>query len=110
MYILIFLIFFSFLLLVGSLIFNKKMNFNKEKYSTYECGFDIINIARTPFSLRFFKMSMMFVIFDIEIILITPLTFTFSNTNILLMMLIMMIIIILGFIFEWYQGSLEWIM
>nr|BBG74325.1 NADH dehydrogenase subunit 3 [Bythites fuscus] len=82
-----------------------------EKLSPYECGFDPIGSARLPFSLRFFLVAILFLLFDLEIALLLPLpwgdqlsspllTFTWATSVLLLL--------ILGLIYEWTQGGLEW--
>nr|YP_009034356.1 NADH dehydrogenase subunit 3 [Draconetta xenica]BAO84687.1 NADH dehydrogenase subunit 3 [Draconetta xenica] len=82
-----------------------------EKLSPYECGFDPQGSARLPFSLRFFLVAILFLLFDLEIALLLPLpwgcqlpspllTFTLASSII--------IILTLGLIYEWLQGGLEW--
>nr|YP_009111997.1 NADH dehydrogenase subunit 3 [Ixobrychus sinensis]AHN95910.1 NADH dehydrogenase subunit 3 [Ixobrychus sinensis] len=82
-----------------------------EKLSPYECGFDPLGSARLPFSIRFFLVAILFLLFDLEIALLLPLpwaiqlqspitTLTWASTIILLLTL--------GLIYEWTQGGLEW--
>nr|YP_003227099.1 NADH dehydrogenase subunit 3 [Lagocephalus lunaris]ACS66816.1 NADH dehydrogenase subunit 3 [Lagocephalus lunaris]ACX33661.1 NADH dehydrogenase subunit 3 [Lagocephalus lunaris] len=82
-----------------------------QKLSPYECGFDPIGSARLPFSLRFFLVAILFLLFDLEIALLLPLpwgdqlsspTLTFVWASALLALLT------LGLIYEWVQGGLEW--
>nr|BAD27144.1 NADH dehydrogenase subunit 3 [Gadus chalcogrammus] len=82
-----------------------------EKLSPYECGFDPLGSARLPFSLRFFLIAILFLLFDLEIALLLPLpwgdqlsnpTLTFMWTTSVLALLT------LGLIYEWLQGGLEW--
>nr|YP_010032243.1 NADH dehydrogenase subunit 3 [Anhinga melanogaster]QOW07457.1 NADH dehydrogenase subunit 3 [Anhinga melanogaster] len=86
-------------------------NPDSEKLSPYECGFDPLGSARLPFSIRFFLVAILFLLFDLEIALLLPLpwatqlqspatTMTWSSTIILLLTL--------GLIYEWTQGGLEW--
>nr|ACY28939.1 NADH dehydrogenase subunit 3 [Anhinga rufa] len=86
-------------------------NPESEKLSPYECGFDPLGSARLPFSIRFFLVAILFLLFDLEIALLLPLpwaiqlqspttTMTWSSTIILLLTL--------GLIYEWTQGGLEW--
>nr|WNH36968.1 NADH dehydrogenase subunit 3 [Paraconger caudilimbatus] len=88
-----------------------QMNPDSEKLSPYECGFDPLGSARLPFSMRFFLVAILFLLFDLEIALLLPLpwggqlpdtaqTF-FWATSIL-------ILLTLGLIYEWIQGGLEW--
>nr|ADK70292.1 NADH dehydrogenase subunit 3 [Sipia nigricauda] len=88
-----------------------QMNPNSEKLSPYECGFDPLGSARLPFSIRFFLVAILFLLFDLEIALLLPLpwatqlqhpltTLTWSFAIILLLTL--------GLVYEWAQGGLEW--
>nr|AJD83542.1 NADH dehydrogenase subunit 3 [Cyprinodon nevadensis pectoralis]ANF03873.1 NADH dehydrogenase subunit 3 [Cyprinodon nevadensis amargosae]QWC54459.1 NADH dehydrogenase subunit 3 [Cyprinodon salinus salinus]QWC54472.1 NADH dehydrogenase subunit 3 [Cyprinodon salinus salinus]QWC54485.1 NADH dehydrogenase subunit 3 [Cyprinodon salinus salinus] len=87
------------------------MNPDYEKLSPYECGFDPLGSARLPFSLRFFLVAILFLLFDLEIALLLPLPWgdqlsspllTFSWASLVLTLLT------LGLIYEWLQGGLEW--
>nr|YP_089643.1 NADH dehydrogenase subunit 3 [Gegeneophis ramaswamii]AAS13699.1 NADH dehydrogenase subunit 3 [Gegeneophis ramaswamii] len=82
-----------------------------EKLSPYECGFDPSGSARLPFSVRFFLVAILFLLFDLEIALLLP-TPSASQLVTPLMSLLMSSLIILlltlGLIYEWTQGGLEW--
>nr|YP_009528563.1 NADH dehydrogenase subunit 3 [Oostethus manadensis]YP_009914976.1 NADH dehydrogenase subunit 3 [Microphis deocata]AKG95377.1 NADH dehydrogenase subunit 3 [Oostethus manadensis]QLF67687.1 NADH dehydrogenase subunit 3 [Microphis deocata] len=86
-------------------------NPDPEKLSPYECGFDPLGSARLPFSIRFFLVAILFLLFDLEIALLLPLpwgnhllfpslTFTWASS--------VLILLTLGLIYEWTQGGLEW--
>nr|AAL65988.1 NADH dehydrogenase subunit 3 [Sayornis saya saya]AAL65989.1 NADH dehydrogenase subunit 3 [Sayornis saya saya] len=86
-------------------------NPDSEKLSPYECGFDPLGSARLPFSIRFFLVAILFLLFDLEIALLLPLpwatqlqspltTLTWATT--------MLLLLTLGLIYEWSQGGLEW--
>nr|YP_008593750.1 NADH dehydrogenase subunit 3 [Pomatomus saltatrix]BAN83094.1 NADH dehydrogenase subunit 3 [Pomatomus saltatrix] len=88
-----------------------QMTPDHEKLSPYECGFDPLGSARLPFSLRFFLVAILFLLFDLEIALLLPLpwgdqlpspltTFFWAFT--------VLILLTLGLIYEWLQGGLEW--
>nr|AAK50202.1 NADH dehydrogenase subunit 3 [Cyanocitta stelleri] len=88
-----------------------QMNPDSEKLSPYECGFDPLGSARLPFSIRFFLVAILFLLFDLEIALLLPLPWaiqlqtpitTLAWTSILLLLLT------LGLVYEWIQGGLEW--
>nr|AOY35684.1 NADH dehydrogenase subunit 3 [Austrofundulus limnaeus] len=82
-----------------------------EKLSPYECGFNPFSPARLPFSLRFFLVAIMFLIFDLEIALLLPLPWGNQLQMPLMTFVWVSIILILltsGFAYEWAQGSLEW--
>nr|AMB36490.1 NADH dehydrogenase subunit 3 [Pandaka pygmaea] len=87
------------------------MSPDQEKVSPYECGFDPLGSARLPFSMRFFLVAILFLLFDLEIALLLPLPWgdqlpspqtTFFWASLLL------ILLTLGLIYEWVQGGLEW--
>lgn len=93
------------------LLLSKKSLFDREKFSPFECGFDQKSSSRIPFSLRFFLITIIFLIFDVEIALILP---AIWNINIsqancwLIINIIFIIILFVGLIHEWSQGALEW--
>nr|YP_009138362.1 NADH dehydrogenase subunit 3 [Leiopelma hochstetteri]AII41076.1 NADH dehydrogenase subunit 3 [Leiopelma hochstetteri] len=88
-----------------------QLNPNTEKLSPYECGFDPLGTARLPFSLRFFLVAIMFLLFDLEIALLLPTTWATQlvtpNTTIFWTTTIL-ILLTLGLAYEWAQGGLEW--
>nr|BBM34728.1 NADH dehydrogenase subunit 3 [Pterygotrigla hemisticta] len=82
-----------------------------EKLSPYECGFDPLGSARLPFSLRFFLVAILFLLFDLEIALLLPLPWGDQLTSPLLTFLwatAVLVLLTLGLIYEWAQGGLEW--
>nr|WRO45032.1 NADH dehydrogenase subunit 3 [Falsopodabrus rolciki] len=92
-------------------IFSKKSIIDREKSSPFECGFDPKSFSRNPFSLQFFLIAMIFLIFDIEISLIIPMVILFkisSLINFSLLIMFFLIILIIGLVHEWNQGSLTW--
>nr|YP_009509584.1 NADH dehydrogenase subunit 3 [Pilumnus vespertilio]AUN45001.1 NADH dehydrogenase subunit 3 [Pilumnus vespertilio] len=99
------------LVMIISSILSKKMILDREKVSPYECGFDPKESARLPFSLRFFLIAVIFLIFDVEITLLLPIASTLSITNVFSWMMtgmLFLIILLLGLYYEWSQGALEW--
>nr|YP_009159457.1 NADH dehydrogenase subunit 3 [Macrobrachium bullatum]AKQ09502.1 NADH dehydrogenase subunit 3 [Macrobrachium bullatum] len=98
-------------IMIISTLLAKKTIADREKSSPFECGFDPKGSARLPFSLRFFLIAIIFLIFDVEITLLLPLTTILSLTNVktwTLTGLFFLIILLLGLYHEWTQGALEW--
>nr|YP_010350377.1 NADH dehydrogenase subunit 3 [Ixodes cornuatus]UOK09858.1 NADH dehydrogenase subunit 3 [Ixodes cornuatus] len=92
-----------------SMVLSKNKFMNKEKLSPFECGFDPFSISRMSFSLKFFMIAIIFLIFDIEIILILPFPYILSKKMIFpITITIIMTIILLGLLYEWNKGMLEW--
>nr|UPL65669.1 NADH dehydrogenase subunit 3 [Helcomeria spinosa] len=90
---------------------SKKTMMNREKMSPFECGFDPMKTARTPFSLQFFLIAVLFLIFDVEITIILPMIITLKTSNIMewsLTVTMFIMVLIMGLFFEWKNGMLEW--
>lgn len=94
-----------------STLLSKKTSLDREKISPFECGFNPLNHSRIPFSIRFFLIAIIFLIFDVEIALILPLTLIFKFCNIIswtIRLFIFLVILLLGLFHEWNQGILNW--
>nr|UXG57135.1 NADH dehydrogenase subunit 3 [Bactrocera sp. 'yunnanensis'] len=92
-------------------ILSKKALTDREKCSPFECGFDPKSSSRLPFSLRFFLITIIFLIFDVEIALILPMILIISVSDMLMWSLtsiVFIIILIIGLYHEWNQGMLNW--
>nr|WNH37997.1 NADH dehydrogenase subunit 3 [Gobiidae sp.] len=88
-----------------------QMTPDQEKLSPYECGFDPQGSARLPFSMLFFLVAILFLLFDLEIALLLPLPWAIQlptplETFVWAAMII--ILLTLGLVYEWLQGGLEW--
>nr|YP_009048391.1 NADH dehydrogenase subunit 3 [Rana kunyuensis]AHG53819.1 NADH dehydrogenase subunit 3 [Rana kunyuensis] len=82
-----------------------------EKLSPYECGFDPLGSARLPYSMRFFLVAILFLLFDLEIALLLPTPWAIqlqTPTMTIIWASVIIILLTLGFIYEWLQGGLEW--
>nr|YP_010610681.1 NADH dehydrogenase subunit 3 [Cirrothauma magna]WAP91436.1 NADH dehydrogenase subunit 3 [Cirrothauma magna] len=107
----VFLIILNAILIVIGSTMSKASYVDREKISPFECGFDPSSQARSPFSMRFFLLSVIFLIFDIEIILLMPIVINIMNCpsiNQVSSTMIFLLILLLGLIHEWNQGSLNW--
>ncbi len=96
-------------LLVGAIV---RPNIpNPEKASIYECGEPTIGSSWVQFDLRFYVVALFYLIFDVEVALIWPIAIIYQKQadTALVVGGIFMGIIIIGFIYEWYSGSLDWI-
>nr|AXS65986.1 NADH dehydrogenase subunit 3 [Curculionoidea sp. 6 KM-2017]AXS65996.1 NADH dehydrogenase subunit 3 [Curculionoidea sp. 5 KM-2017] len=90
---------------------SKKTFYDREKNSPFECGFDPKNLARLPFSLQFFLIAIIFVIFDVELTLLLPtilITKISNSKSISISLSFFISILIMGVIHEQSQGSLNW--
>nr|YP_009112233.1 NADH dehydrogenase subunit 3 [Hemidactylus bowringii]AIY32703.1 NADH dehydrogenase subunit 3 [Teratoscincus roborowskii]AIY61205.1 NADH dehydrogenase subunit 3 [Hemidactylus bowringii]AJJ48358.1 NADH dehydrogenase subunit 3 [Teratoscincus roborowskii] len=82
-----------------------------EKPSPYECGFDPLGSARLPFSMRFFLVAILFLLFDLEIALLLPTPWAINSPTphtTLHLTTTILILLGLGLLYEWSQGGLEW--
>src|SRR6186713_1501956 len=81
------------------------------KSETYECGFPTFGDARLPFDMKYYRIAILFIIFDIETAFLFPwaLSFRHIGFSALLVMLPFIGILLVGFIYEWKKGALEWI-
>nr|YP_009528550.1 NADH dehydrogenase subunit 3 [Inflata indica]AYN73373.1 NADH dehydrogenase subunit 3 [Inflata indica] len=91
---------------------SKKSMIDREKSSPFECGFDPKSSARMPFSLQFFLIAMIFLIFDVEITLLFPLVITMKITSMMsfsTVTILFILILLIGLYHEWNQGALNWV-
>nr|APX40102.1 NADH dehydrogenase subunit 3 [Lachnaia gallaeca] len=84
---------------------------DREKSSPFECGFDPKTSARLPFSLQFFLIAVIFIIFDVEIALLIPLIKSMASSNMIMFTSVssfFVLILSIGLFHEWKQGALNW--
>nr|UFZ13001.1 NADH dehydrogenase subunit 3 [Protohermes grandis] len=101
----------SFIIMMLATILSKKSFTDREKASPFECGFDPISSSRMPFSLRFFLIAVIFLIFDVEIALLFPLILIMNFSSIMMwfsVSSIFIMILLIGLYHEWNQGALNW--
>ena len=81
-----------------------------EKTSAYECGFEAFDDARSKFDVRFYLVSILFIIFDLEVAFLFPWAVSLGEIGILgfWSMVGFLGILTIGFIYEWRRGALEW--
>nr|BCO16575.1 NADH dehydrogenase subunit 3 [Haemodracon trachyrhinus] len=99
------------LLIMAISFYLPQTNPDTEKSSPYECGFDPLGSARLPFSLRFFLVAILFLLFDLEIALLLPTPWAINSTTpaeTLTWTILIILLLTIGLIYEWTQGGLEW--
>nr|URW97658.1 NADH dehydrogenase subunit 3 [Songthela sp.] len=99
----------SIILLLMGMMISKILKKYQETLSPYECGFDPFSTPRIPFSLRFFLISVIFLIFDVEITLILPIPMSMNSPLSLTFIMSFLMILLLGLFYEWKNGILSWL-
>lgn len=81
-----------------------------EKLSPYECGFEAFEDARMKFDVRYYLVAILFILFDLEIAFLFPWAITLNDTGAFAFwsMMVFLAILVVGFIYEWKKGALEW--
>ena len=99
----------SIIIAIASYILTDKTP-DKEKVSVYECGFDPFHSPGKPFSISFFLIAILFLVFDLEISYLFPWSCYSSGISLKgqLIVMIFLIILVIGLIYEWLKGGLEW--
>src|SRR5690242_4102427 len=85
-------------------------NPDSEKLSPYECGFEAFEDARMRFDVRYYLVAILFILFDLEIAFLFPWAIVLQEIGLFgfVSMLVFLAILIVGFIYEWKKGALEW--
>jgi NADH-quinone oxidoreductase subunit A len=83
---------------------------DSEKVSAYECGFNAFDDARMKFDVRFYLVSILFIIFDLEVAFLFPWAITLGETGQFAFwsMMAFLGVLTVGFVYEWKKGALEW--
>jgi NADH-quinone oxidoreductase subunit A len=81
-----------------------------EKVSAYECGFNAFDDARMKFDVRFYLVSILFIIFDLEVAFLFPRAVAFKDLGDVAFwsMMVFLGVLTVGFAYEWKKGALEW--
>lgn len=97
------------LLVVASLIVARQAP-DPEKLSPYECGFEAFDDARSRFDVRFYLVSLLFIIFDLEVAFLFPWAISLGDIGMpgFWSMVIFLGVLTIGFIYEWRKGALDW--
>ena len=96
------------LLSVGKLVSPNKPD--PEKLSPYECGFEAFEDARMKFDVRYYLVAILFILFDLEIAFLFPWAVVLPDIGFagFAAMMVFLLILIVGFVYEWKKGALEW--
>ena len=99
----------STVMIIASLLVGKH-NPDPEKLSAYECGFDAFMDARVKFDVRFYLVTLLFIIFDLEIAFLFPWAISLGKIGIFgfWSMMSFLGVLTVGFIYEWKKGALDW--
>jgi NADH-quinone oxidoreductase subunit A len=83
---------------------------DSEKLSPYECGFEAFEDARMKFDVRYYLVAILFILFDLEIAFLFPWAIVLRELGMFgfLSMLVFLAILVVGFVYEWKKGALEW--
>ncbi len=98
---------------IGSVVFSRLIGQKKPsavKLAPYECGMPPVGSARERFSVKFYLVAMTFIIFDIEVVFMYPWSVVFKKLGLYgaAAMGVFVFVLIVGFVYEWKKGGLEW--
>ncbi len=101
------------LLMCLGLLFGRigvKARRDAQKLSPYECGFEAFEDSRMKFDVRYYLVAILFIIFDLEIAFLFPWAVVLDSIGVfgLVAMGVFLFILVVGFIYEWKKGALEW--
>jgi NADH-quinone oxidoreductase subunit A len=98
---------------VGPIVMGKLLSPHRpddEKNSPYECGFEAFEDARMKFDVRYYLVAILFILFDLEIAFLFPWAVVIREIGLFgyLAMMVFLGILVVGFVYEWMKGALEW--
>src|SRR5256885_2694540 len=101
---------FAFITLIMSQLLSSK-KYNKVKLEPYECGIEPQTDARDRYSIRYYLVAMLFVIFDVETVFMFPWAVIFNKLKLfgLIEMIVFIFILVVGYYYAWQKGALEWV-
>ena len=105
-------IFLVILLKLINILISEETILNREELTAFECGFDTHSLARIPFSLRYFFLTLIFLLFDLEVVLLSfsPLVLlSFSHYFSILIICFFLFILLFSLYYELNDGTLEWV-
>ena len=81
-----------------------------EKLSPYECGFEAFEDARMKFDVRYYLVAILFILFDLEIAFLVPWAVSLDTIGFFgfMSMMVFLAILVVGFVYEWMKGALDW--
>ena len=96
------------LILIGNLLGPRRPTL--EKLSPYECGFEAFEDARMKFDVRYYLVAILFILFDLEIAFLFPWAVALREVGLagFVAVLIFLAILVVGFVYEWKKGALDW--
>jgi len=97
---------------VVSFLISESVALSREELSSYECGFEHHNLSRVPFSFRYFLLTLIFLLFDLEVVILLGVVYLFSSNALsffLLVVVSFILILVFGWLYEYYLGSLDWL-
>ena len=83
---------------------------DSEKLSPYECGFEAFEDARMKFDVRYYLVTILFILFDLEIAFLFPWAVVLDEIGLFgfIAMMVFLVILVVGFVYEWMKGALDW--
>jgi len=98
------------LLMLGVGTFVSPSRPDPQKVSPYECGFEAFEDARMKFDVRYYLVAILFILFDLEIAFLFPWAVVLPDIGFFgfAAMMVFLLILVIGFIYEWKKGALEW--
>ena len=98
------------IILLGASYVLKTKNYNWEKISSYECGFQPFEDARNKFDIKFYLVAILFIIFDLEVSYLFPWGIYLNDLDFygFWWMMLFLFILTIGFVYEWMKGALNW--